>query len=224
MQGVHGIPSRPHEGGDPARVDVLVVAGGGSTRMRADDSAGPDKLDLRRGSATVLEASVAGVLGALGPRLGALVVVGPRRVLGGPAAGVTVEWAREHPPGGGPAAGVCAGLAHGSASLVAVLAGDAPYAARALPALLAALEGGAGGRAGSPVDAAVLVDATGRRVWLCAAARRGAMEAAAVRLAGGTGAPARRLFDGLAVVEVPDSWDAAADLDTPADAARLGWS
>lgn len=49
----------------------------------------------------------------------------------------------EDPPLGGPAAGILAGVRHSSAAdAYALLAGDAPYAPRALPALLAGLRPG----------------------------------------------------------------------------------
>ncbi|GIG28551.1 molybdenum cofactor guanylyltransferase [Cellulomonas marina] len=204
-------PGRQHR-------DVLVVVTAGGTGGRlggvdkvhlplTDDGAGPSLLDA--------------LVAALPPV--PVVVVGPHGVDGrADVGGRTVLVAREDPPGGGPLAGVAAGLSAGLArgpaapagshAVLVVLAGDQPWAGPVVPRLLAAL--GPGSRS----DAAVGVDATGRRQPLLAAYR---LPAVAALLAGHVhDRPARLLLEGLQVVEVPLAPDEALDVDTPADLAR----
>lgn len=121
------------------RVDgAIVLAGGGATRL-----GGIDKPGLDVGGRCLLDR----VLDAVQPAR--VVVVGPRRRTRHP-----VTWARESPPGGGPAAAVAAGLPHVVGSHVAVLAADLPFLDRSSLVRLAAA---AAGR-----DGAMLVDADGR--------------------------------------------------------------
>ena len=182
---------------------VVVPAGGGATRM-----GGADKLAADLDGASVLARAVAGV-----PPHVPLVVVGPQRPLPRPALS-----AREDPAGGGPAAAVAAGMAAlaeagalAGAELVVVLAGDAPWSASAVPALVATL------RAADPaVAAAVGVDAAGHRQPLLAVHRAPALLARVASAPQGlAGRSAGWLLGSGGVVEVPVSARAATDVDTP---------
>jgi molybdopterin-guanine dinucleotide biosynthesis protein A len=177
--------------------DALVLAGGSARRM-----GGEDKPALLVGGQSLLDR----VLGAVASA-SVTVVVGPQRATSRP-----VLWAREDPPGGGPAAALAAGLLLVEAPWVAVLAADLPFLTPAVVDLLLAAAQGS--------DGAVLLDDTGRDqvltgVWRTAALR----EAAAGDLAG---APLRRVLGGLTCARVtapaggPAPW---ADCDTPAELA-----
>lgn len=121
-------------------ITVVVLAGGRSTRF------GSDKLAAELAGTTVLDH----LLGSLPPTW-PVVLVGPRRETVRPDA----VWVREDPPFGGPLAGVAAGAGAVGTGLMAVVAGDMPNAAAALPALLAALDG-----LGPHMAAAVAADDT----------------------------------------------------------------
>lgn len=179
------------------RYDAIVLAGGRARR------AGGRKLALRRDGRTLLEHAVGAVAGA-----GTVVVVGPQVPLDAP---LQTTWRREDPPYAGPVAAVGAALADVTAPWVLVVAGDLPYAAPAVAALLTAVV--------AEVDAAVVVDADGVRQPLLAAYDSGWLRA---RVAAG-GAAARSLLDGARIVEVLDTWGAADDIDTDGDATRLGF-
>ncbi len=157
---------------------------------------------------------------------GAVVVVGPARPV---ATGRRVRWTREDPPGGGPLAGIAAGLRLVAAPLVAVLAADLPFLTaedlgRLRAAAIAAATGTGTGTAvvtasgdGRRVDAAMLVDPTGRwqplvAVWHTDALRR-AMPAVPA------GMPVRSLLAGRHVIGVPAGESTCLDCDTPADLA-----
>lgn len=177
--------------------DAIVLAGGRARR------AGGRKLTLRRDARSLLEHAVAAVAGAA-----TVVVVGPQVPLDVPS---EVTWRREDPPYGGPVTAIGAALADVTAPWLLVLAGDLPDAAPAVRSVLAATS--------SDVDAAVVVDHDGVRQPLLAAYDAGWLRA---RVAAG-GAAARSLLDGARLVEVPDTWGAADDIDTEADALRLGF-
>ncbi|WP_323097379.1 molybdenum cofactor guanylyltransferase [Intrasporangium sp. YIM S08009] len=182
---------------DDARVDrrvtVVVLAGGTSRRF------GADKLAAPLGASTVLD------------RLLDTLPVGWPVILVGPARETVrsdAVWVREHPSGGGPLAGVAAAAAMVATELVAVVAGDMPFAAPALATLVAALD-----VSGPDVGGAVArVD--GRSNALLAAYRADALRA--VLPASPHGLPARTL---LAVphvaVAVPVAL--ARDVDTTDD-------
>ncbi len=176
--------------------DVVVLAGGGGRRL-----GGADKPGLTVGGRTLLDRVLGAVEGAA-----EVVVVGPERPTVRP-----VLWAREEPPGGGPAAALAAGLLHVTAPVVVVLAADLPFLdAATVQVLLDAVGTG---------DGALLVDGDGRDQVLTSAWRTPALRERAVGdLAG---APLRALLRGLVPVRLaaPDP-RAVQDVDTPQDLAR----
>lgn len=124
-------------------VATIVLCGGTSRRMSV-----PDKTALPFGEGTILDSALSG----LPP--GLLVCVGDQRPLhmrGPHAEGAHVVWTREDPVGGGPVAGIRAGLdavldeltdktlPDRKEALVAVVAGDQPFAGRIVPHLVEAL-------------------------------------------------------------------------------------
>ena len=126
-------------------VATIALCGGTSRRMGV-----PDKTALTFGSGTILDSALTGLPPGLvvcvgDPRpLRAATTNGDRRVV----------WTREDPVGGGPVAGIRAGLdavraeheasdlrsgttpLHRGEPLVAVIAGDQPFAGRAVPHLI----------------------------------------------------------------------------------------
>lgn len=177
---------------------AVVLAGGRSTRF------GSDKLAAPLHGTALLDR----LLGAL-PAGWPVVLVGPRRETVRPG-GV---WVLEDPPGGGPLAGVATGVAAVGTDLVAVVAGDMPHAAGALPALLDALDA-----AGPSVAAAVAVDDVDHvnpllGVYRVAAVRAGLPPDA-------HDGPAKRLLRlPHTVIRVVGS--PGRDVDTPTDLERL---
>ena len=176
--------------------DAVVLAGGGARRL-----GGVDKPGLEVGGATLLDRVLSAVADAA-----RVVVVGPQRPVGR-----DVVWAREDPPGGGPAAALAAGLVHVHAATVVVLAADLPFLdPRTVAVLRAAAEG---------EDGAVLVDDEGRDQVLtsCWSTPR-VRERATGDLAG---QPLRALLRGLAPVRLPaPDPRAVQDVDTPEDLER----
>lgn len=177
--------------------DAVVLGGGRSSR------AGGDKLALVRDGRPLLAYAVDAVASAA-----RVVIVGPE------AAGLprSVLWRRDDPPYAGPVAAIAAALPDLTADVVVVLAGDLASPGAAVPVLVTALTHG--------VDAAVLLDGDGVRQPLLAAYRAGWLRA---RVAVGRAA-ARSLLDGARLVEIPDTWGAARDVDTRGDAAELGFT
>ncbi len=180
-----------------APVTVLVLAGGRATRFGADKLAAP-----LRGT-TVLDHLLAAL-----PEHWPVVAVGAERPTSRP-----VTWTREEPTGGGPLAGIAAGAALVDTPLVAVVAGDMPFAAPALGELAAVLSTSAAG-----VAAAVGADREGVPNPLLAVYRSDAVRHHLPH--DPRGVPARSLL-GLAHVVVPVPGVAALDVDTPADLVEL---
>ena len=174
-------------------VTVVVLAGGTSRRF------GADKLGARLRGSTVLETVVSSL-----PASWPVVVVGPARECGRP-----VTWTCEDPPGGGPLAGVAAGVLRVRTAVVAVVAGDMPYAGPALERLVAALR-----TAPPEVGAAVATDDDGVANPLLAAYRTASVRRALPIPAANR--PAKML---LAVphLEVRVTGPASRDVDTPGD-------
>jgi molybdopterin-guanine dinucleotide biosynthesis protein A len=178
-------------------VTALVVAGGRATRFGSDKLAAP-------------------FLGAplLDHLLAALPAEWPVVVVGAPRTTPReVSWTREEPPGGGPLSGIAAGMALVDTDLVAVVAGDMPYAAAALTRLADVLS-----TAPTAVAAAVVADREEVPNPLLAVYRADAVRDALPEDPRDT--PARSLLE-LAHVVVPVPGVAALDVDTPADLAEL---
>lgn len=176
---------------------AVIVAGGGGTRL-----GGVDKPALEVSGATLLDRALDAVATA-----DPVVVVGPPRPVPRP-----VRWAREDPPGTGPAAGLAAGLvALPDTAAVAVLAAD-------LIGVTAGTVARLRGACLPEVDGAVLVDSEGARQWLIGvwwvASLRAALPADAA------GMSLRRILGDLRIAEVAAEPGECADLDTPEDFAR----
>jgi molybdopterin-guanine dinucleotide biosynthesis protein A len=174
-------------------VTVVVLAGGTSRRF------GSDKLAAPLHGSTVLDTLLASL-----PPGWPVVVVGPPR-----ECGRAVTWAREDPPGGGPLAGVAAGVSVVVTDLVAVVAGDMPFAGHAVVDLVTALR-----TAPPEVGAVVAVDPTARVNPLLAAYRTAAVRSVLPDAPGGL--PARNLL-GVAHVEVVVAGAASRGVDTLED-------
>lgn len=177
-------------------VDSLILAGGRSSRL-----GGTAKAQLNLDGESLLHHTVRAVRDS-GVRN--LVVVGD--------AADDVVAVREDPPFGGPVAAIAAGLAAlpGDADAVLVLACDMPAIADALPALLAGSTRGA-----------IAVD-RGREQPLAIVVPTSSLRAAVETLPTVIDASMRALLTGLDLepVEVPEG--ATDDIDTWAEADRLG--
>jgi molybdopterin-guanine dinucleotide biosynthesis protein A len=186
---------------DPApRTAAIVLAGGRSRRF------GGDKLATEVDGRPLLDRALHVALASADAQV---VVVGPeeREV----PEGVLVT--REEPAYAGPFAAVAAGLELVDAEVVLVLAGDLLDPAAAVTDLLAAL-------ARDPhADAAVVVDAGGRRQPLLSAFRVVPLRGCVVGV-DTDGRAASELLDGLRVVELRDPGPWSRDVDSPADLPR----
>jgi molybdopterin-guanine dinucleotide biosynthesis protein A len=179
--------------------DAIVLTGGASRRM--DGAAKPT---LRVDGRTLLQRVVAALEDAR-----RVIAVGPRTV----APGIDC-WAREDPPGGGPALALAAGVAVAEADLVAVVAGDLPFLTAAAMTQLRTVA--------DPLTVSVAVDDRGHDQYLLAvwptALLRGALAAAGPL----RGRSLRSVYHGVAVRRVeldgapPPWWDC----DTPEQLAR----
>lgn len=178
---------------------VVVLAGGGSTRL------GHDKTRAELAGVAVLDHLLLGLALAL-PAV-PVTVVGDQR-----PTTVAVTWCREHPPGGGPVAGI-ATTTMPDDGMLAVLAGDLPFAAPAVPRLAQALDA-----AGTCVDTVLARDAAGRDQLLLGVHRWGPLRAAI----GGDarGRSVRSVLASLVVRSIEVSADETLDVDTAADLER----
>ncbi len=185
--------------------DGIVLTGGTGRRL-----GGISKAELSLAGRSLLAMSLKALSGAR-----RVVVVGGEVALPeGPLP--EVLWTREEPPGGGPAAAIAAALPLIDQPVVVVLAVDYPFAAGAVPRLLAALSNERGSAAG-----AVLVDAEGRPQTLLAAYSRHGLAAAVERHGPELGdRSVRELLEGLRLVQVPAEDNETLDIDTPEDLAR----
>lgn len=183
------------------RLAAVILTGGAGSRL-----GGADKASIEVRGSTLLEHALAATAAAE-----EVVVVGPRLPTSRP-----VTWAREDPPGGGPAAGLLAGL-HALTSPpgeVCLLAVDMPrFTAATLARLREALSSaeGAGG--------VCLLDDEDRRQWLAGVYRFDALLAAAPPRTDGAahGLPLHRLMMPLQVTTVRALDEEAHDVDTWAD-------
>ena len=181
---------------------AVVLTGGGGVRL-----GGVDKASIEIGGQTLLEHALGAVVEAA-----EIVVVGTEVPTSRPA-----TFTREDPAGGGPAAGLLAGLDAFARrpERVVVLAVDMPLVT---PDTVRRLVRASGEEPGH--DGAVLVDASGRDQYLCAAYSVAAIEEAAAP-ASAHGLSMRDLVSGLRLARVPAVGDEAGDLDTWEDLARF---
>jgi len=190
-----------------------VLAGGTGRRL-----GNLDKPELVVGDRRLLDIALAAVTPAR------TVVVGPARSLP-----IGVLSAREHPPLGGPAAALVAGLAALSSGcelvetpraddLVAVLAADLPGIDDAwVSSLVRAVKE-------SQSSGAVLIDPDGRSQYLAGVWRWGSLAASAAGRQSWTGARVHDLLGHLIGVRVAADHRTVADVDIPADLPKWGIS
>jgi molybdopterin-guanine dinucleotide biosynthesis protein A len=172
--------------------DAIILAGGAGKRL-----GGADQALLAVGAQTLLDRA----LDAVG-QAGRVLVVGPPRDTRRP-----VVFTQEEPAGGGPAAAIAHAAHVVQANVVVVLAVDVPFAAGALPRLLAALPGH---------DAAMLLDDEGNRQPLIAVYRADALRARA-SAAAWANRSVRAFVEPFRVAEVRAERNEALDCDTPDD-------
>lgn len=174
----------------------MVLTGGTARRL-----GGADKAALDLGGRTMLDR----VLGVVSDW--------PHVVVGEPVTGVPAV--REQPAGAGPAAALLAGAEAlpDDTTLVLALAVDMPHVT--VPTLERLRDAV---RDDGSLDGALLVDADGRRQYLCAAYRRARLLAVAPD--DRDGLPLHRLVSGLRLVEVAAVGHEAHDVDTWEDLAR----
>jgi molybdopterin-guanine dinucleotide biosynthesis protein A len=185
--------SRPMTIAEP--FDAVVLAGGAARRL-----GGADKPAVEIDGVTLLDRVLAACEGAE-----SVVVVGPERLTA-----VPVRWSRESPPGGGPVPALAAGLsAGGSADFLVVLAADLPFLDPAAIRLLISSVA-----ADPAIDAAVYVDAAGKDQLLVSAFRREALTAALAGVGELANVRLAAVFNGLALIRVPDVRGITADCDT----------
>lgn len=179
---------------------LVVLAGGGSRRL------GHDKLTVQLAGVTVLDRLLAG-LASLVPGV-PVTVVGPPRSSPQP-----VTWVSEDPPGGGPVAGIHRALEEVTDPnwLVGVVAGDQPFAATAIPALLLAAQDGR-------LDGAIAVDGTNRDQPLLAVYRTGPLRTAIGPEPSGRAVRSVTASLRLGRVRIPE--DVMLDIDTEDDVRR----
>ena len=118
----------PLSAAEAPRVTAVVLCGGSARRF------GSDKTRADLAGTPVLDHVLAGL-----PGHWPVVCVGSPRPV--PR---DVSWCQEDPPGGGPLAALAASLPLVRSTALVLLGGDMPYAARAAPSLVAALDGFAG--------------------------------------------------------------------------------
>lgn len=217
--------------GPRARIGAIILSGGRASRM-----GGVDKTALEVAGQSMLQRTTDAALDACD---GTVIVVGTPPAEAGPNAGSPpfgaaptgadapsilrsgrsaesrVVVMREEPGGGGPVAAITAALGRVDADEVLLLAGDLAAGDRAVAALVAA---GPDDSAGA--DGVVLVDAAGRRQWLCARIRTRVLVEAAARLTDPVGARMSDLFAGLRCRDLPDATGVTADVDTWQDLSR----
>ncbi|MBS2963284.1 molybdenum cofactor guanylyltransferase [Actinocrinis puniceicyclus] len=181
-------------------MDVLILAGGASRRLR-----GADKPMVEIGGRTLLDRVIDACAEEAEPGGGSVVVVGPPRPTARP-----VRWVREEPPGGGPVAAIAAGLTAGADPWVGVFAADLPFLTRETVHSLWM----AAARARSACDGAVAVDAAGREQWLAAVYRREALASRLGPIGANAGFALRRVVHDLALVRLAQPGDAVLDCDT----------
>lgn len=189
---------------EQADTGAIILCGGSAVRLD-----GADKAGLEIAGKTLLEHALAALSG-----IAEVVVAGAEVPTSRP-----VTFRREEPAGGGPVAGVAAGLTGfvRRPSWVVLLAVDMPLVSPATISRLRQAVTSDGAIDGA--DGALLVDAGGRRQYLCGVYAVTALSAALP--ADPYGAPMRRLIDGLDLAEVPAIGAEARDIDTWSDLSEV---
>ncbi|MGP6170361.1 molybdenum cofactor guanylyltransferase [Microbacterium sp. A196] len=192
-------------------IGAILLVGGRSRRM-----GGGIKPLLEVGGSTLFARSMDALTDA---GCEAITAVGP--VLD---AAMPVRWVREDPPFAGPVAGIAAALAGNGAlpdgappepEWTLLLAGDLPRVESLVARLVAAAA------SASEVDAHAFT-ADGHPQWLAGIYRTIALRAALAAFTGEyAGASCRALLGDLAISWIPDEDGVTADIDTPADLARI---
>ena len=182
----------------------ILLGGGRSSRM------GSDKLELDREGRSVATWAVA----ALTAVADKVVFVSPERP--GLDSGALL-YALEDPPFGGPVAGLVAGLELVPVDVgdVYVLAGDLAWPDAVVRRLA---------RAPLGPDGVALVDAEGWTQYLAARYRTAALRQKLAELEGERDVSVRRALHGLRLATVPVPDAVVGDLDTPEQAADLGFT
>jgi molybdenum cofactor guanylyltransferase len=201
------------------QIAAVVLAGGRASRL-----GGTDKPGVRIMGRSMLATVASAAIGAGACRV---VIVGPPRpdliaelVDSGPqpegAAGVSIEFTSEHPPGTGPVPALRAGLERVTQPWLVLLAADLPFLRDShVRALLAAGDDAAAG-------GSMLVDGQGRPQWLASCWRTASLRSA---LDGYQGSSLGGLLGPLRPAEVTTSAGAGQpppwlDLDTREDVAE----
>ena len=190
------------------RLGAILLVGGRATRL-----GGGVKPLIEVGGQTLLSRVVTAARDA---GCATIIAVGPEL---DPAA--PVRWVQEDPPFSGPAAAIAAALEalddaadDGAPEWMLVLAGDLPSAGAVATRLASAAAGDAGD--------AVIFRAGDRPQWLAGAYRASALRDAVRDLGDAlTGASCRALLGGLEIAWLADDDGITADVDTPADLARV---
>ncbi|PKI89740.1 molybdenum cofactor guanylyltransferase [Actinomycetales bacterium SN12] len=194
----------------PFTLGAILLVGGRSTRL-----GGGFKPLLEVGGQTLLSRSVTAATDA---RCAPILVVGPELDPDAP-----VRWVREEPPFAGPAAGIAAAVSalddgpgdEGVPEWMLVLAGDLPHVDRVAARLKTAACAAASGADG------IVFTAGGHPQWLAGIYRTAALVAAVGAAGELTGASCRALLGGLDITWLADEDGITADIDTPADLARV---
>ena len=190
------------------RLGAILLVGGRATRL-----GGGVKPLIEVGGQTLLSRVVTAARDA---GCVPIIAVGPEL---DPAA--PVRWVQEDPPFSGPAAAIAAALEalddaadDRAPEWMLVLAGDLPHADAVATRLASAAAGDAGD--------AVVFRAGDRPQWLAGAYRASALRDAVRDLGDAlTGASCRALLGGLEIAWLADDDGITADVDTPADLARV---
>lgn len=185
--------------GEVSSLGVVVLCGGTSRRLGV-----ADKTAQRVGGVPMLDR----VLGALPPGCRIVCVGDPR------PSTRDVAWAREEPAGSGPLAGIAAGVAAlgPDIAVVAVVAGDQPFAGPAVGPLVTALT------ATPDVDAVAARQGDGRAQLLLAAYRAEALRRELVGEVRDAGVHRRLRHLRVSTLDVTS--EAVFDVDTAEDLSR----
>jgi molybdopterin-guanine dinucleotide biosynthesis protein A len=182
-------------------LDVVVLAGGQSSRLGGTDKPGVDI-----GGTAILDRILDRVPTT---HPGNVIVVGPHRRTDRP-----VRWCRESPPGGGPVAAIAAGLSVAMENLVAIVGGDMPFVGAAVAILLEDI------LATPTADAVLLADDQGQPQSLAGVYRRAVLLDRLAAIGDPAGKSIRDLLAGLALNTLHGHEELVIDCDTWTDVRR----